>query len=328
MLKEKEYTGQGYYLIYTENEEGIVITGFRGRAFQMEVPERIEDKPVTGIGRKAFLSRKTLREIVLPGTVREIGDWAFAYCGNLEKITLPGTAVTMGRAVFLECEKLECISCGTAVGESEYTLLGRLTEPENDWESEKSLPELETGWDIGTGHLLAAAVKTLDADYLLDTAAAGSEEWLQKWDARLLTVMEEDDLEGYQKQILCGEEDYGSTDVNAFLRSKRMKKVRLAMLRLLNPHRLSEENRRYLEAYLREHTKGCTSEETWQVLLQEYNHDTVRIQLFLDLGCADEENMEAMLNDMGEEQPEMKAIFLRYQDTNIGYQDFFADLLL
>ena len=296
MLMEKEYTGPGYTLLYGETEEGVVITGFRGRVSSVKVPEQLEGKPVIRVDRKAFLSKKTLREIELPSTVRGVGDWAFAYCTNLKQVTLPAGQVEIGKTLFLDCI---------------------------------SLGNIESyGWDQETGHLLAAAVTLLDANYLLDTAEAGSREWLKKWDARLFAVMTEEDLEGYQKQILCGEEDYGSTDVNAYLRRRRMKKVKLAMLRLLYSRGLSEEHREYLETYLREHTKGSGGEETWLVLWQEYPHDMVRTQLFLDLGCVNEENLEAILKDLGEEYPEMKARFLRYRDNNMGYQDFFEGLSL
>lgn len=296
MIKEKEYTGQGYSLIYVEKGNGVVITGFSGRILRVEIPERIENKPVVGIDKKAFLSRKTLKHIVLPETVTFIDDWAFAYCSNLESICIPSGELAVGRALFLECSKLTLLE-------------GR-------------------GWSKETGHLLAAAVTDLDAHYLLDTESIGSEEWLQKWDARVLTVMQAEDMDGYQNQVLCGEEDYGSTDVGNFIRNKRKYKVRLAMLRLLNSIGIAAETRAYLEGYLKNHTKGCESEETWQTLLQEYYDDLERIQLFLDLGCADEGNLDGILLDIGEEHAEMKAIFLRYQDTHIGYHDFFADLEL
>ena len=296
MVKEKEYTEQGYYLTYIETDEGLVITGFSGRALRAEIPERIEGKPVIRIGKKAFLSRKMLHHIVLPESVEYIDDWAFAYCSNLESVTLPSKSFGVGRALFLECRNLQRLeSCG---------------------------------WCAQAGQLLAAAVTTLDAYYLLDAESIGGMEWLKKWDARLLTVMEADDMEGYQNQVLCGEEDYGSTDIGAFIKNKRMHKVRLAILRLLNAIGLSEEIRGQLERYLMGHTKGCESEETWLTLLQEYNGDLERIQLFLDLGCADKNNMDLILKDIGEEYPEMKAIFLRYQDAHIGYTDFFAELEL
>lgn len=296
MIKEKEYTGQGYYLTYLETEEGIVITGCGGRAFKAEVPDQIDGKPVTKIEKKAFLSRKTLREIRLPESVRQIGDWAFAYCSNLEAVHFPKGKLELGRALFLDCEKLKMISS-------------------NEWSDDAAA-------------LLAAAVTGLDAYYMLDADSIGEDEWIRMWDAAALAVIDADDLDGYQKQILCGEEDYGSTDVGAFLRRKRMFKVRLAMLRLLNPIGISQDVKRHLEAYIQNHTKGCESEESWLVLLENYNEDLIRIQLFLDLGCANENNMDMLLKDMGEAYPEMKAIFLRYPDTHIGYQDFFADLEL
>ena len=109
MIREKEYTGQGYYLTYLETDEGIVITGCGGRGFKVEVPEQIDGCLVVKIERKAFLSRKTIREIYLPETVREIGDWAFAYCSNLETVEFPGQKLELGRALFLDCDKLKMI---------------------------------------------------------------------------------------------------------------------------------------------------------------------------------------------------------------------------
>lgn len=292
----RNYRGADFELNYREQAAGIVITEMHGRALRAEVPEMIDGSPVTKIDKKAFLSKKTLREICLPESIREIGDWAFAYCSNLERITLPAAGVKLGKSMFWECGKLERIS--------------------------------SSAWDDETACLLAAAVTDMDAGYMFEPQDVGSREWLAKWDARLMAVMDAEDMDGYQNQVLCGEEDYGSTDVETFLQKKRMYKVRLAMLRLLNPKGMETEIKAKLESYLRNHTKGCDSEETWLTLLQEYSGDRKKIQLFLDLGCADAGNLEGLLKDMGEGYPEMKAIFLRFQDMHIGYQDFFADMML
>ena len=77
-----------------------------------------------------------------------------------------------------------------------------------------------------------------------------------------------------------------------------------------------------------EHTKGCEQEETWQVLLRERNTEKESWDLFLELGCANSNNMEGLLADMGENYPEMKAYFLRYKAEKLGYEDFFAGLEL
>ena len=187
MLREKEYRDQNCQLTYVETKDGVCITGCSRRSFWAEVPAQLEGRPVTAIDKKAFLSRKNLRELVLPGTVEEIGDWAFAYCSNLERIVLPHTVKTMGKAVFLECDKLRVIEC-SEVSECDQE---RMKEERAGGRLRKE------GWSAEVGHLLAAAVTVLDAYYLLDTEAVGSGEWLAKWDARMLVIMEEADMEGY-----------------------------------------------------------------------------------------------------------------------------------
>lgn len=302
MRKEYEYQGEGYYLKLEEVEDGLQVVSCGGRASLVQVPEYVEGRCVIGIAKKAFLSRKHIRELILPPTINRIEDWAFAYCGQLEQITLPGGIAELGKAVLVNADALQRINCVSN---------GKLHQ-----------------WSEDVAYLLASVVKDLEAYYLLDLQAAGSAEWFAKWDARLLAVMEEDDNEGYLKQVLCGEEDYGSTDLVAFLSGKRKKKVRLCMLRLQHNQRLAENLENYLTAYLQAHTKGCEQEETWQVLLQERNSDKESWDLFLKLGCATNENIEAMLADMGESYPEMKAYFLRYKAEKLGYEDFFAGLEL
>lgn len=302
MRKEYEYQGEGYYLKLEEAEDGLRVTACGGRASLVKVPDTVEGKTVTGIAKKAFLSRKHIRELILPPTIKRIEDWAFAYCGQLEQMTLPGGVSEVGKAILVNADALQKINCVSDV----------------------SLHQ----WSEDVAYLLAGAVKDLDAYYLLDLQAAGSKEWFAKWDARLLAVMEEDDNEGYLKQVLCGEEDYGSTDLGAFLSGKRKKKVRLCMLRLQHNQALEEEMKTYLSKYLQEHTKGCEQEETWQVILKERNSDKESWDLFLELGCATDENMEALLADMGENYPEMKAYLLRYKAEKLGYEDFFAGMEL
>ena len=293
-MQEKELAVTGGSLYYGTEDGRAVITRFNGMASEVRLPERIEGLPVTRIEKKAFLSRKNLRKVFLPDSMEEIGDWAFAYCGGLKEVRLPCREVRFGKAVFMECGCLE-----------------RLT---------------------GTGaqaELLAAAVTALDAYYLLEPRAAGSGEWLAKWDNRLMAVMRTPETEGYSRQGLCGEEDYGSTDLSAYTSGRRRQKARLALLRLLFPEALSEDNRAFLEDYLRGHAKGSASgEEAWQVVLEEHGSDRAYYSLFAELGCISEENFDESFRDIGEEYPEMKAFFLRYKEERLGMKDFFEELEL
>lgn len=294
-MQERELAIPEGSLYYEITDGNVTITRFQGVASEVQVPDRIENAPVAVIGKKAFLSRKNLRRVTLPDTVEELGDWSFAYCDGLIQVTLPRKYIRFGKAVFLECGSLQRIGCrdGQAPGE-----------------------------------LLAAAVKTFDAYYLLDIQEAGSEEWLRKWDARLLDLLHTSDQEGYSKQVLCGEEDYGSTDLGAYVSGRRKVKVRLALLRCLHSQELSEALKAELVKYLKNHTKGGESQETWQVVLEEHGEHQEYYSLFAGLGCVSLENLDGILSDIGDAYPEMKAYFLRYREEQLGGQSFFDNLAL
>lgn len=262
-------------------------------AGRLVVPREVDGFLVEAIERKAYLSNKHLRKVIVHAGVKSVGDWAFAYCDNLHTVVFEGKPV-FGRSVFLECTGLRFVYVGTK--------------------------------DEAVAALLAAAVTTADAPYLLDAAEAGSAEWLQKWDARLRVIMQSPDMEGYSKQVLCGEEDYGSTDMEAYQNGRRKRKVRLALLRLLYSVGLEEELKVSLEDYLRAHTKGCESDETWQVILTEHGDESTYYQMFADLGCITEENFDDILADVGEDKPELKAWLMRYKEAHLGYADFFGGL--
>ena len=176
--------------------------------------------------------------------------------------------------------------------------------------------------------LLAAAAVRMEDPHLFSIADAGSEEWLKKWDARMLVILREPDAAGFEKNVLTGEEDYTSTDFNRFTNEKRRAKARLAFLRLLNPYGMPEEIRLELEDFLRSHTKGCPTEEAWEVLLLEHAEERPYYALFAELDCVTADNFDAILQDMKEEHPEMKAYLMRYKEEKLGYTDFFDSLSL
>lgn len=288
-------------------------------AGEVIVPREMDGYPVRAIERKAYLSNKHLRKVIVHGDVREVGDWAFAYCDNLHTVVFEGKPV-FGRSVFLDCTGLRFLYVGAKdVGAGH----GDVAVPDD---REICSAENESGYAEAVAALLAAAVTTADAPYLLDAEEAGSVEWLQKWDARMMVILQSPDTEGYSKQVLCGEEDYGSTDMEAYKSGRRKRKVRLALLRLLYPIGLDEATGRALEDYLRAHTKGCESEETWQVILSEHGDESAYYQLLADLGCITEDNFDGILMDVGEERPELKAWLMRYKTEHLGYSDFFGGL--
>lgn len=302
------------YAEITDKDErkGIVITSYGGMDAEVRIPEEIDGLPVRSLAKKTFLSRKHLRKLILPAALEEIGDWAFAYCSNLESIWIPKKKIKMGSHIFMECSKIGKIYGYPAV---------------NRQDTDKRQPGEDTSEKEQAAALLAASTAMLDAEYLMDIMEAGTEAWIRKWDARMSEIMNAEDSEGYTKMILCGEEDYGSS-IDDFIKNKRKSKSRLALLRLLNPIGLTEGEAQKLKDYLLSHTKGCDSEEAWEVVLGEHGHEQEYFEIFADMGGVNEENFDAVLTDMTGEYAEMKAFLIRYKEEKMECGDFFDALSL
>ena len=84
-----------------ETVEFIVTDGvlkkYNGSRSDVVIPDRI-----TRIGGGAFIRNDVIKSVVIPKSVREIGDYAFAYCTSLSKVTCPGNEDTEDSVVFSE----------------------------------------------------------------------------------------------------------------------------------------------------------------------------------------------------------------------------------
>ena len=300
-MQEKRLEMAGMSFSYRETGGRATILGIEGSAPHLKVPGAIDGCPVTAIEKKAFFDCRNLRTAVLPDSLEELGSWAFAHCMRLERVELPWKALRMGKDPFIGSQKLERIDLRKEGAERA---------------------------DCPVAPLLASAAVRMEDPHLFSIEEAGNAEWLKRWDARMLVILREPDVNGFEKNVLTGEEDYASTDLERFVHEKRRAKVRLAFLRLLCPEGLQDGVRRELETYLQAHTRGCPSQETWQVLLEEYGDRKDYYEKFARLGCLTIENFDGILQDMKGRYPEMKAYFMRYKEENLGGSDFFASLSL
>lgn len=309
-MRQFEYIVDDSVYVCRINEElgGIEVTGFRGSGARLKLPERMvyeeREWEVCSIGKKAFLGNRGLRAMILPASVREIGDWAFSQCGQLEGIQLArweaaGTEtesatypVAFGTGVFSDCPKLQYIAVGT--------------EPEED-----------------LAVLLAAAIHKLVAEDMLKDAELGSEHWYQKWDQRLQAFLNEDDKEGYTDMVLCGEEDIRS-NVPEFAAQKRRRKADLCMLRLMYAHLLSKDMKQVYTDYLCTHTKGCESEAAWEAVFIEHGQDLRFYQMFAEIGAITADNIDAMVQDLDAAHAEAKAFLIRYKQEHFAADDVFG----
>lgn len=95
------YTAAYKYRI-NENTQSVSITGlkdeFRTTTLLIEIPEKIEGLPVTEIADRAFASVGTDKKIMLPYSVKRIGDYAFYNCDRLS-VYMPGVT-SIGKSAF------------------------------------------------------------------------------------------------------------------------------------------------------------------------------------------------------------------------------------
>lgn len=262
-----------------------VICQCVGNGSVLSIPDAfsVEDKkyPVKVIGKKAFLGNRSLREITLPETITTIDNWAFAQCDNLSKVIIlredKKIMPKLGKGVFSDCTSLRHICVGDDRENTFSALLGTLPT-------------------------------CLEADYLLTDETAGRVEWFLKWDRRLAEFLMEEDEEGYTNLVLCGEEDI-QRSVPGYILEKRKLKSKLCLIRLMYDEYLGEE-KDIFGSYILSHTKGCDSDEAWQVILEEYGDDIRYYKLFNELGAIQTEHIDEMIMDMGDKHIEAKAYLL------------------
>ena len=103
------YDGASYTLTYYENQDGtLTITGYTGTAEgELILPESIEGKIVTEIGRVAFSDCRNLQQVTMPSRLEKIDFAAFRDCTGLTgTLTLPDALVNISEEAFSGCTGL------------------------------------------------------------------------------------------------------------------------------------------------------------------------------------------------------------------------------
>jgi len=107
----------------TENEK-LILTNYVGTESHIQVPAKLNGKPVAAIGAYCFRGCDSIQTITLPSTVKQIGDGAFFSCAFLEHISLD-RVVRLGYGVFQGCISLRTVIIGLPINEvTPYTFLG------------------------------------------------------------------------------------------------------------------------------------------------------------------------------------------------------------
>ena len=280
-MKQHESADGIFY--YTEEKNAnadvsLCITGYEGMAETLSVPSQIDSYPVKTIGKKAFLGNLYFRHIIFPETIEAIGDWAFSRCYGLRKITVPRREIAFGKQVFQKSNQLYNISI--------------------------------KGWEKTFDRLLAAAVTMLEAEYLLTPLHVGEDKWCKNLDARIMAVLREPEESALKNLVYCAEEDMASKQ-EACLRELADRKAGIAFLRLIHSEGMEHDRRRSLTEYLRQRTKGCRDESAWEAVKEEKSEKLQYCDILLEIGGIHERNISAVLEDLKEDNVELKAYLLK-----------------
>ncbi|MDR2517097.1 MAG: leucine-rich repeat domain-containing protein [Spirochaetaceae bacterium] len=122
----------GLEIVVEEIDGELTIVRSTGSAKELEIPENINNIPITAIGPLAF-ARRGLERVVIPGSITAIGDSAFS--GNSITAVIIGEGVTViGRGAF-SGNRIAELAMGERVteigkGAFAYNRLGGVTIPE------------------------------------------------------------------------------------------------------------------------------------------------------------------------------------------------------
>ncbi len=107
-----EYSGDIQVRPINGNSQILVVTGItNSSATDIIVPSQfdVEGKTykIVGVDSRAFWGNKNIRSVLLPNSIKSIGEWAFLGCENLESFMLPESVVEIGEMAFGECPKIK-----------------------------------------------------------------------------------------------------------------------------------------------------------------------------------------------------------------------------
>lgn len=289
MKIQKQYELQDGIIYYNEYDRRSVkedpflcITAYEGTAEFLAIPPQIDSKPVTAIAKKAFWGNRCLQHIVLPDTIDSVGDWAFSACYMLRDITLPYRDIDFGKQIFHKSEKLHEIFISDSF-----------------MEKDKALPKL-----------LAMAVTTLEAEYLINPLQAGNDNWYQNLDSKILTVLNESEESALKNLVYCAEEDMGAKQ-EACLKALAYKKAGIAFMRIVYSNKITDVMEKQLTDFLLQRTKGCKDESAWEFVKESHNMRLKYCDKLFEINGINDENINEVLDDLDEDNVELKAYLLK-----------------
>ena len=109
---EKQKTKDGIiYSVYTDNT--VCVTGYEGSSPILCIPEQIEGMTVIGLENKALFKNETITQLILPDTLKYVGNYAVMHSKNLEKVTFGRDIEYIGTSAFESAKSTPTTSNGS-----------------------------------------------------------------------------------------------------------------------------------------------------------------------------------------------------------------------
>jgi hypothetical protein len=113
----KEAPASDFSYGLSKDGKGAVIWRYTGKGGKVVIPGEIEGLPVIELTDDSFEGEKLfsspgfkLTEVVIPASVKKIGDNAFYACRKLTSVIIQGSSVIVGRFAFSHCTKLTSVT--------------------------------------------------------------------------------------------------------------------------------------------------------------------------------------------------------------------------
>lgn len=297
---------------YDVKENKILLKRCYGTEERIEVPAQIEDMPVTVLApyifsqarrepdQKAAICGNQVKEIVLPDTVREIGNYAFYGCYYLETLTLSHRTHDIAGGAFTGCRHLKNLTFRMEQAEG-YCMKDVLSEVHHEMKVKLVYPN--------------AVCTLLFPEYY--------EEAVENTPARQLETQFHGSGYSYRQCFQDGIFQFGEYD-RLFQEAQNLESedfcIELAVTRLMEKVRLSQDAEGVYQSYLMEHRMSAAG---WCIEFEQ-NETLEFLTGFIDW-------QEEELSDLIEEanakgRLEIQSVLMDYKHQHFGKKKKTFDL--
>ena len=115
---------------WLRGEDGVDLVSYIGQIYDVAIPSHLDGIRVWRIDPGAFQENPYARNVILPDTVKEIGEWAFSYIDGMKSVHISGGTTKIGANAFTGCSNLTEIVIPvsvTEIGDDAFTDCPNLT---------------------------------------------------------------------------------------------------------------------------------------------------------------------------------------------------------